>query len=118
MRYDPRTAVVTASPDGLFWPGRRLLQKRFATASVEPGSGTAAAARSVVGSLRGRIKPGNWPDRFGSVPISARVRAVWCWRAGKRSVLAVVRGRSRRNAKTRTGLAMFLTCCSPMSSKV
>jgi hypothetical protein len=31
MRCDLRTAVVTASPDGLFWPGRRLLQKRFAT---------------------------------------------------------------------------------------
>ena len=36
MRCDLRTAVVTASPDGLFSPGCRLLQRRFATASVDP----------------------------------------------------------------------------------
>jgi hypothetical protein len=32
----------------------------FATASLEPGSGTAAAARSVVGSLRGRCGTENY----------------------------------------------------------
>ena len=72
MRCDLRTAVVTASPDGLFWPGRRLLQKRFATASVEPGSGTAAAARSVVGSLRGRCGTENY-EPLSYLPVGTRV---------------------------------------------
>ena len=72
MRCDLRTAVVTASRDGLFWPGRRLLQKRFATASVEPGSGTAAAARSVVGSLRGRCGTENY-EPLSSLSVGTRV---------------------------------------------
>ena len=59
--------------------------------SRTPGSARGGRGNPV--PYRYRIKPGNRPDRFGSVPISARVRAVWCWRAGKRSVLAVVRGR-------------------------
>jgi hypothetical protein len=62
-------------------------------AKPRPGLGEASSRFILEKICFHRIKPGNRPDRFGSVPISARVRAVWCWRAGKRSVLAVVRGR-------------------------
>src|SRR6516165_1732270 len=60
MRCDLRTDVVTASPDRLFWPGRRLLQTRVCHGLGRTRKGTAAAARAVVGSLRGRYGTENY----------------------------------------------------------
>ena len=58
---------MTASPDGLFWPGRRLLRKRFATALAAFGS-VHRPGRRFVCELGDRI-PDRAPDRYAVVIV-------------------------------------------------